>query len=135
MAVQHSGSLEHSRTTAAAVLKLYDERPVRLAAVRLVAHGSLRQIETAIHLLKEPLAAALSWLVDSSQNDVEPVLPSADIGVELVALAGLRRSGKALQDVSPLHVDELIDSEKWLDRVPLPAEARGVLRRLQAPGS
>ncbi len=131
VAVQHSGSLEHPSTTAAAISKLYDVRAVRLAAVRFAAHGSLGQIQTAIGVAPEPSSGALVWLVETSGRDAGSKVASTDIGVAMIGLAGLHRVGRSVDDLSVHHGTELADAAAWLNRTPLPAESRGALRRIQ----
>ena len=124
VAVQNSGSLEHPLTSAAAVRKLYDIRAVRLAAVRLVANGSLPQIATTADLLPEPINASIQWLISGSIDGVDVRLRSSDVGVAIVGLARLHRSGvNAKLEESMSCREELSEAERWLNRAPIPPKS------------
>lgn len=120
VAVHHSGSLVHPEVTARALRKLYDARAVRLAAVRFAAHGSLRQIETAIPYLPEPTNDAAALLVEGRLKSVESASRSSDIGVAHIELANHYRLGLQfdIEDSSSLNT-ELSDAAEWIERTPI----------------
>ncbi|MCX6519946.1 MAG: hypothetical protein NTZ21_04710 [Actinobacteria bacterium] len=120
VAVQHSGTCDHPDVVAHALRGLGDVRSVRLAAVRLVGHGSLVQIATATPLLKGKLQQAVEWLVEGRFDDAERWLSDPDLAVSLVGLAGAFR--RATAESSPLIAanPDLADALRWLRRTVIP---------------
>jgi hypothetical protein len=134
VAVQHSGTCDHPDVVAHAVRGLGDVRSVRLAAVRLVGHGSLVQIGTAAPLLQGRLQQAIEWLVEGRFDDSERWLGDHDIAVALVGLAGAFRGATA--DLIPLIAanPDLADALRWLRRSVLPDNGSSALRRAGGSG-
>jgi hypothetical protein len=135
VAVQHSGSLSHGSITAKAVSKLAGDRAVRFGALKFVAFGSLRQIETGIDHLDVPLDGAVRWLVDGRYDDITARLDDPHLVTALVAVAVATRVRD--DDPSPLERAashpraELSDAARYLARFrPLPTKGKDVLHRL-----
>ena len=134
VAVQHSGSLEHGSIVAKAVSKLGGERAVSLAALKLVALGSLGQIATAEDFLEDDLREAVIWLTGEHYDGFERFL-AGEHGVALVAVAAAYRLRAV--DPAPLAIaatdprDAVADAARFIARFqPLPAEGRDILHRI-----
>lgn len=134
VALQHSGSLEHGPIVAKAVSKLGGVRAVSLAALKLVALGSLRQVATAEDFLDDDIREAVIWLTGEHRTGWERFFAS-DGAIALVAVAAAYR----LREIDPAPLAaatedpraEIADAARFIARVqPLPAEAGNVLRRI-----
>ncbi len=136
VAVQHSGSLEHGPIVAKAVSKLGGERAVSLAALKLVALGSLRQVATAEDFLDDDMREAVIWLTGEHYDGWERFFAGdGDGAVALVAVAAAYR----LREVDPAPLatatedprDVVADAARFIARFqPLPAEGRDILHRM-----
>ena len=136
VAVQHSGSLEAGEVTAKAV-RLIGSDPTRLAVVRFLAFGSLRQLKTCIPYLDDSLSESLSWLTEGHYADAGVRLRDPDLALALVGLAGAAR----LREVSPRAFEEARESRRgeiaraaiWLSRFQvLPTDESDILHRIRA---
>jgi hypothetical protein len=100
VAVWHSGSLEHGAVTAKAIARIGDTRPVRLAAVKFLALGSLGQIGMAVPFLDGDLGASVAWLAGGDFGQWRRFSSHGGVAA-LVAVAAAYRS-QAEGDPAPL---------------------------------
>jgi hypothetical protein len=134
MGVQASGSIVHGQVTLKALQKLNDVAPVRLAALRLAALGSLPQIQTAIPLASHPYRESLTLLARPTANGVRRMLHGETLESCLIGLAAACRLDIALDDSDLDDRPELRDAHEWLAafrRLPsLPRNANQRLRTI-----
>jgi hypothetical protein len=107
VAVQHSGSLEHGPIVAKAVSKLGGERAVSLAALKLVALGSLRQVATAEDFLDDGVREAVIWLTGEHYDGWERFF-AGEGAVALVVVAAAYR----LREVDPAPLATATDDPR-----------------------
>jgi hypothetical protein len=129
VAVQHSGTCDHPGVVAHALRRLSDVRSVRLAAVRLIGHGSLLQIGSAVPLMRGTLQQAIEWLVEGSFDDAVRWLGTGELEVALVGLAGAFRGASSDLSLFEMANGELADALRWLQRTALPGSKSAALRR------
>jgi hypothetical protein len=134
VALQHSGSLSHGEVTAKAIAKVDDTRSVALAALKLLALGSLSQIATAVEHLDGDLGDSVRWLVGGSYEQTPPYLAD-DNGVALVGVAAAYRLRHRDPGALARLVDDrrlrVADAARYIARFePLPPEGRDILHRI-----
>jgi hypothetical protein len=137
LALQHSGSLGSGETVAKAVSKLNQVGPPVLAAVRLLATGSMLQIESSLDFLGGALGESIAWLVGGDWGTWQDLRARGGPGALVsVAVAYRLRGDGDPAPLAKLAVDpevRVAEAANYIARFrPLPAGSLGLLNRLSA---